>query len=85
MSFTGLPASCESHGITPEEYITTSFVLVFNLMAASRYTSYQLAKSGALRLQLDFGSATSDTLTVLVLLQNNKTLGIDKNNQVYLE
>jgi len=85
LSFMGLKDSSTGHGITPADFISNSFVLVLNLLNGSRFNRYQLTRSGALRLELKFNSSSSEGLTACVLIQNNRVLGIDRNNQVYLE
>jgi len=84
-SFMGLSAYSDSHGITPQQFVQNSFVVVLNLLNGSRFNRFQLTRSGALRLELKFKESLSENVNVLVLLQNNRILGIDRNNSIYLQ
>lgn len=83
-SFDGLSEDIQSHGISVDQFLATSFSFVINLLPSNRYNKYQLKKSGTVRLEISFKTAPTENLTVLCLLQDTKCMSIDRNNQIYV-
>ena len=84
-SFAALEPNSTSHGLTLAEFINTSFLFLISLVPSGKLSSYHPLRTGSLRLDLVFKSATSESLTCIVCMQSNKCLQLDRYRSVYID
>lgn len=79
-----LPEGVTSNHITTDDFKSGYFLLPFDINFTKRKDRVQLPKKGNFRIKLNFGSALTSAVQVVVYYVQNRIISIDGNNSVFI-
>ena len=73
------------NGITLEMYADGYTMIPFDIGGTYNENAFGLYKEGDVQLELEFGTATPEVLNVVLYIEYENTIGIDKNGTVHTD